>query len=186
MSSGIVISSLRPEESHCPRRISPCKRERPATERRRRLPTAFLAGGLLAVALPFFATPLPDPEPRYDVEVGRSVMVPMRDGTRLSTDVYLPVGADRKLGAILIRLPYGKHRWYRPDRYKGAWIFAGQGFAVLVQEMRGTYQSEGRFRLNQDERPDPPRPSIRPSSGGRNSSTTGWFSRWDAATSTRR
>ncbi len=116
------------------------------------LPLAVL--GLLAVAQPSSATPLPDPEPRYEVEVSRSVMVPMRDGARLATDVYLPVGAERKLGAILIRLPYGKNRWYRPDRYKGAWIFAGQGFAVVVQEMRGTYQSEGRFRLNQDEKPD--------------------------------
>ncbi len=37
----------------------------------------------------------PVPEAKYDVRVERSIMIPMRDGVRLSTDLYFPVGAVR-------------------------------------------------------------------------------------------
>lgn len=68
-------------------------------------------------------------------------MVPMADGVRLATDVYLPGRAEGPLPAILIRLPYGKNRYYEA----GSWIrtFVPEGYAVVVQDMRGRYRSEG-------------------------------------------
>jgi len=85
------------------------------------------------------------PEAKYEVRVERSVMVPMRDGVRLSTDLYFPVGAGEKLPVILIRLPYNKELFYSRQWGGAAYGFAGQGYAVAVQDMRGRYESEGEF-----------------------------------------
>src|SRR6478735_3199365 len=38
----------------------------------------------------------------------RSLMVPMRDGVRLATDVYLPPQAAPPFPVVLMRTPYGK------------------------------------------------------------------------------
>src|SRR5579862_5227331 len=70
------------------------------------------------------------PGARFAVDVTRDVMVPMRDGVRLATDVYRPRGVTDRLPVILIRLPYNK------ARYRGATdpasFFAGQGYVVAV------------------------------------------------------
>lgn len=87
------------------------------------------------------------------VAVLRNVMVPMRDGVRLATDIYLPAreGAvtQERLPAILIRTPYGKD-----ERYAGtASYFATHGYAAVVEDVRGRYHSEGVWRfLNDDGR----------------------------------
>ncbi len=57
--------------------------------------------------------------------------VPMRDGIRLATDVYLPAPAARDLPAILIRTPYGRQRY---NREYGTW--KQWGYAVAVQDTR--------------------------------------------------
>jgi len=85
------------------------------------------------------------PEAKYEVRVERSVMVPMRDGVGLSTDLYFPVGAGDKLPVILIRYPYNKERFFSRVRLNAAYDFAGQGYMVAVQDMRGRYESEGEF-----------------------------------------
>lgn len=64
-------------------------------------------------------------------------MVPMRDGVKLATDVYLPK-AEGKFPAILTRTPYNK----AGGNYKA---FLDAGYAVVVQDVRGRYQSEGRW-----------------------------------------
>ena len=71
------------------------------------------------------------------------VMIPMPDGVRLATDVYLPKGAVGPLPAILVRLPYGK-TFYAEARH---WVqvFTPLGYGVLVQDMRGRYGSGGTF-----------------------------------------
>jgi predicted acyl esterase len=65
-----------------------------------------------------------------------NVMVPMRDGTRLATNIFLPQG-EGPWPAILSRTPYGKS-----DK-----IPTGQlqnGFAVVRQDFRGRFGSEGK------------------------------------------
>src|SRR3989442_404829 len=77
------------------------------------------------------------------VVVTRDVMVPMRDGVRLTTDVYRPRpdsgAATTKLPTILIRTPYDKG--FDPYALGPSW--AANGYAVVIQDTRGRYTSEG-------------------------------------------
>jgi putative CocE/NonD family hydrolase len=99
---------------------------------------------------------VPFPEPNYAFEVERDVRVPMRDGVRLATDLYRPAGAGKKLPVILIRTQYGKQPYFDSDDpfYGVAKLFAGQGFLVAVQEIRGRFGSEGQYRLGLDDARD--------------------------------
>jgi putative CocE/NonD family hydrolase len=62
----------------------------------------------------------------------------MRDGTRLATDVYLPAKGDGPWPTLLVRTPYNKN----PYNYEFGSL-ATQGYAVVVQDMRGRFASEG-------------------------------------------
>lgn len=86
----------------------------------------------------------------YDVYLQESVMVPMRDGTRLATDLYFPVGAGDKLPTILFRDPYNKNRGRDRDptgqsgrSTEDTWFYASHGFVVAKQDSRGKHESEG-------------------------------------------
>ncbi len=70
-------------------------------------------------------------------------MVPMQDGTRLATDVYLPRFPRGCYPAILIRTPDGKHEFTR----LAARYVSRRGCALVVQDTRGRYQSGGGPRL---------------------------------------
>jgi uncharacterized protein len=81
-------------------------------------------------------------------------MVPMRDGVRLATDVHLPGGAG-PFPVILERTPYGRAETSRSEitaanrtpasRAEVAAYFTAHGYAVVYQDTRGRYGSEGRF-----------------------------------------
>ena len=86
--------------------------------------------------------------------------VAMRDGVHLATDVYLPARDGEALPGpfpvVLERTPYGKTRPSRsersvaePDQAKGraevARMFVDRGFAVIYQDKRGRYDSEGEY-----------------------------------------
>ena len=68
-------------------------------------------------------------------------MVRMRDGVRLATDVYLPAG-DAPVEAVLVRLPYDKNSRYVFFKWV-ADIFTRRGYAMVVQDVRGKFRSEG-------------------------------------------
>jgi len=69
------------------------------------------------------------------------VMVPMRDGVRLATDVYLPDGHGRA-PAVLVRLPYDKCGRYT-FMPQCAPFYTERGYAFVVQDVRGKFRSEG-------------------------------------------
>jgi putative CocE/NonD family hydrolase len=87
------------------------------------------------------------------------VMVTMRDGVRLATDIYLPAEDGQTLpGAfptILERTPYDKTAPSRSERSVAdpvplgraevAAFFTGKGYAFVYQDCRGTHKSQGRF-----------------------------------------
>jgi putative CocE/NonD family hydrolase len=80
----------------------------------------------------------------FGVVVEPDVMVKMRDGVRLATDVYFPAVQGRRLDgpfpAVLERTPYGK----RGDGFAGpARLFASYGYVGVVQDCRGRFASEG-------------------------------------------
>jgi len=91
------------------------------------------------------------PAAEYDVRREKTVMVPMRDGIRLATDLYFPVGADRPQPVILVRTPYNKND---TDENAAARFFASQGYIAAVQDMRGKYESEGRYEWTAHDRHD--------------------------------
>ena len=84
--------------------------------------------------------------PIHDVHTQCDVMVPMRDGLHLAADVYLPAADGKPLPgpfpAILERTPYGKSI---PVRLEQARYFGSRGYAVILQDCRGRYSSEGSF-----------------------------------------
>ena len=52
------------------------------------------------------------PEITVEIRKERSIFVPMRDGVRLSTDLYFPQGVEGELPVILVRTPYNKEFTY--------------------------------------------------------------------------
>jgi predicted acyl esterase len=75
------------------------------------------------------------------VEV-RSARVAMADGVRLATDVYLPAAGKPPYPTILLRTPYNKASG--KDMANG---LCARGYAVVVQDMRGRYTSEGKAAI---------------------------------------
>ena len=75
-------------------------------------------------------------------------MVEMRDGVRLATDVYLPARG-RRQPVILIRLPYDKCGEYAVVPLV-ARIFREHGYAVVAQDVRGKFRSEGVLDLSRE------------------------------------
>ena len=82
----------------------------------------------------------------YDLIVEEDVPVRMRDGVKLSADIYAPSRNGQRLPgpwpALLGRTPYGKRG--EPGRSNAA-FFARQGYLVVMQDCRGRHGSEGRF-----------------------------------------
>lgn len=75
-----------------------------------------------------------------------NLMAPMRDGVRLATDVYLPQG-DGPFPTVLTRIPYGKTEPYCYMPLIGD-HYARKGYAFVVQDVRGKWDSEGVFEPN--------------------------------------
>jgi uncharacterized protein len=67
-------------------------------------------------------------------------MVPMRDGVKLATSIFQPPGKG-PWPAVLVRTPYGKDL-----QSTGNSVWTNRGFALVVQDCRGTFKSEGEYR----------------------------------------
>ena len=75
-----------------------------------------------------------------------NVGVTMRDGVRLSTNVFRP-GAPGRYPTILVRTPYGKGDELTPNFQS----FLDHGYVYVIQDVRGRYLSGGRFEpVNQE------------------------------------
>jgi putative CocE/NonD family hydrolase len=80
----------------------------------------------------------------------REVMIPMRDGVKLHTEIYAPRDAKEALPIFLERTPYGiaaMDRGYSPKLYTYEHMFA-DGYVFVFQDIRGRYGSEGQFVMN--------------------------------------
>lgn len=88
----------------------------------------------------------------YAIRLDKSVMIPMRDGIRLSTDLYFPDGASGKLPTVLLRTVYNKNGsldWNKVYRK-----LVSKGYVVAIQDIRGRYESEGSYIVAKKRRGD--------------------------------
>lgn len=80
----------------------------------------------------------------YTVHLDKNVTIQMRDGVRLSTNIYRPARdgapAPGRFPVIMERTPYGKLRAQPLADY-----YVPKGYVVIVQDVRGRYESEGRW-----------------------------------------
>ena len=89
-------------------------------------------------------------KPTHGVVTELNVPVPMRDGVRLSADIYRP-DADGKFPVILMRTPYNNNSEGAVGQAKG---LAERGYVVVLQDVRGRYDSDGTFYAFQHEPDD--------------------------------
>ncbi len=78
---------------------------------------------------------------RHGLSVDHDVRIAMPDGVELAASLYLPRDGAGPWPTILVRLPY--HRLRYGEGYNSGLFFARHGYAVLVQDLRGTGDSEG-------------------------------------------
>ncbi len=76
-------------------------------------------------------------KPEYEV-IKKTVLVPLRDGVKLSTDIYFPQVKDPQFPVILIRTPYKKEM----SEVEG-YYYAKRGYITAIQDVRGRFASEG-------------------------------------------
>ncbi len=96
---------------------------------------------------------------RWDIEkqlqsiavVERKVMMPMRDGVRLATDIYRPKDTSKKVPIIWVRTPYNFNYWDvrngLPSDMTAALTAVQHGYAYVVQNERGHFFSEGNYDI---------------------------------------
>ena len=74
--------------------------------------------------------------------------IPMRDGVKLFTSVYIPIDDTKKYPIMMQRTPY-RVAPYGADKYKAklgpSQAFEQEGFIFVFQDVRGKFRSEGEF-----------------------------------------
>ncbi len=107
-------------------------------------PVVLVFLGLLAPA-PLAAQGVEYVKSHYDKHEYR---IPMRDGVKLFTSVYVPKDQGRKYPIMLQRTPYSVAP-YGEDAYRGevgpSSAFTKEGYIVAYQDVRGQNKSEGEF-----------------------------------------
>lgn len=82
--------------------------------------------------------------------IDQKVMMPMRDGVRLSTDIYRPK-TNQPVPVIFSKTPYNFNSWgdgeMRTGTYNAAYEAVRRGYAYVVQNERGRFFSEGEWDI---------------------------------------
>ena len=83
--------------------------------------------------------------------IDRKVMMPMRDGVRLATDIYRPKNATGKVPIIWVRTPYNFNYWDVrngvPADMTTILTAIKHGYAYVLQNERGHFFSEGNYDI---------------------------------------
>ncbi len=85
-----------------------------------------------------------------ELRIQLDLLIPMRDGVRLYAALYRP-DSEGPLPTLLIRSPYSSQH---PRYVAWAQRFAEAGYAVVMQDVRGRFESEGVWRPYVDEAAD--------------------------------
>ncbi len=85
-----------------------------------------------------------------EIRIDRYQAATMRDGVKLYADVYRPA-ARGKYPVLVVRTPYGTQR---DGMHEPLIRFAQRGYAVVMQDVRGRYESEGKWEPFRNEAKD--------------------------------
>jgi len=80
--------------------------------------------------------------PKYTITQS---MIPMRDGVRLNTQVFMPTRSDEKFPFLMIRTPYGIGNLTSEQLAAAMRELTEDGYIVVQQDIRGRFKSEGQF-----------------------------------------
>jgi uncharacterized protein len=109
---------------------------------------------LLLFALPIYSKAQQPSDPFNKLAeiaiIDQKVMMPMRDGVRLATDIYRPKG-NAKVPIVFSRTPYNFNTWVdgemRTRTLEAAYEAVQRGYAYVVQNERGRFFSEGEWDI---------------------------------------
>src|SRR5579859_5073776 len=79
----------------------------------------------------------------------REVMIPVRDGAKLHTEIYTPKDAKQPLPFLFERTPYGisaADKGMSGHLFRYSEMFP-DGYIFVFQDIRGRYGSEGKFEM---------------------------------------
>jgi uncharacterized protein len=103
-------------------------------------------------ALALITTALWGAPPKAEPDLSRvfnriEIRMPMRDGVKLYTDIYIPKKSHERLPLLFTRTPYGStnesgDNTLLRNSYKD---FVREGYIFVFQDIRGRYKSEGQF-----------------------------------------
>jgi putative CocE/NonD family hydrolase len=128
----------------------------------KRLLSSALLFAFLASVLTAQRGPAPDPElvaKRNAIEkqlediavIDRKVMVPMRDGKRMATDIYRPKDTSKKYPIIFVRTPYNFNFWDvklgAPRDMSAELEAVKRGYIYVEMNERGHFFSEGNYDI---------------------------------------
>ena len=104
---------------------------------------------MIILSFSFVNSPKPDPA-LNSIRIERHKEIPMRDGVKLYADIYLPKNPGR-YPTIVVRTPYGVQR---DGMHQTMVKYAQHGYAVVLQDVRGRYESDGKWEPFRDEAND--------------------------------
>ena len=94
---------------------------------------------------PFFLLLSCDEKPQYSKH---EYNIPMRDGKKLFTAVYMPKEGSQKYPILIWRTPYSVHPYGEdkfPKKFGPSPLFVDEGYIFVYQDVRGRFMSEGEF-----------------------------------------
>ncbi len=125
---------------------SQCNREKQMVQNFYAFLARCLACALAVILIALFAA-VPRVRAEEPFRTQFDARIPMRDSVHLSADIWLPAAAAR-YPSILIRTPYLKSMTVGNfSLAKLAQFYAGHGYVVVIQDVRGRGDSEGEFNF---------------------------------------
>ncbi len=113
-------------------------------------PRLFIA---LIVATSLGGVALVGRQPAAATLTSNEVMIPMRDGTKLFTQIYTPAGVTTPLPIVFQRTPYGVGRNTAAVVAEALVDLPAAGYIIVMQDIRGRFKSEGDFVMLRQPRP---------------------------------
>jgi putative CocE/NonD family hydrolase len=108
-----------------------------------------IAAAIVAGALAAADGQAPAPTPEFKIT---QAMVPMRDGVKLHTVIFIPKDAAGPLPFLLMRTPYGAPESPLPLKAAPYHELVAEGYIFVFQDIRGRYKSEGAFVMQRPPR----------------------------------